>query len=377
MLVTCHIPWYVSHALHALRKCEKLSTKVSDSGPQILRTVRDGLLYAPLTDETDKLERARHKVLESLAYKAEYRTDRVTRHLQRVGNLSASIAQKIGMPQADVEILRRAAPLHDVGTIQIPETILFKPGRLSEDEFEVVKEHPKVGAEMLSNESSPLIRTAQKIALTHHERYDGQGYPNHLEGNDIPLVGQIVSVVDILDTLTSDRPYKPAWGVGRALTELNQQGGKQVNPRLVTVLRRVLFEEGVLADPRQMARNRVFIQGTFHSITLFALLRLIAERRRSLRLVTFCGLSKGEFLVYKGHLVHVRFEGFAGEQAFFQTAIEIENRSDAKFIVEGWEVRRLPDVLVNIHEPLEQLIHKAAVALHQLGLLNPGHAKVI
>jgi putative nucleotidyltransferase with HDIG domain len=350
---------------------------VSETGPQILRTVRDGLLYAPLTDEADKLERARHKVLESLAYKAEYRTDKVTRHLQRVGNLSASIAQKIGMPQTEVEILRRAAPLHDVGAIQIPETILLKPGRLSEDEFEVVKEHPKVGAEMLSNEHSQLIRTAQQIALTHHERFDGRGYPNHLEGNAIPLVGQIVSVVDILDTLTSDRPYKPAWAVGRALSELKQQSGKQVNPRLVTVLKRVLHEEGVLVNPKQLARNRVFIQGNFQNITLFALLRLISQRQRSLRLVTFCGLSKGEFLVYKGHLVHVRFEGFSGEQAFFQTAIEIENRADARFIVEAWGVRRLPDVLVNVHEPLEQLIHKAAVALHQLGLLTAGHAKVI
>lgn len=337
------------------------------ASPQILRTVRDGLLYAPLGGD-DKLERARHQLLASLAYKAEYRSATVTRHPQRVGHLSAQLATKLGIPRSDAELLRRAAPLHDVGAIAIPEAILLKPQPLTAEEFAIVQTHPEIGAEMLSNTSSALVRTAQQIALTHHERFDGLGYPRRLAGNAIPLVGQIVSVVDILDTLTSRRPYKPAWPVADALRELERQGGKQVNPRLVTAMRQLLREEGVLAPAKRSAYNHIYVRGSFQTISLIALLQLITRRQRSLRLVSFCRLSKGEGLIYKGELVHMSFEGFSGEQALLQMAIETLLCPDAHFTVEAWQVAHLPEALVNINEALEPLLHKIAVALKQLGL---------
>jgi putative two-component system response regulator len=150
-----------------------------------------------------------------------------------VGKLSALLAQAHGLPPAEVTVIRRAAPLHDVGKIGIPDGILLKPGRLSADEYEIMKTHTTIGAQILSGGRFPLLQVAENIALTHHERWDGGGYPQGLRGESIPLPGRIVSVADAFDAMTRARPYKEAWPVARALAELQQCAGTQFDPKII------------------------------------------------------------------------------------------------------------------------------------------------
>jgi putative two-component system response regulator len=207
-------------------------------------------------ERTIELEGARLDILERLALAAEFRDHTTGRHTQRVGHLSALLAEKIGLQREQVELIRRAAPLHDVGKIGIPDRILLKPGRLSSDEFAAMKEHVTVGAQLLSQGRSRLIHMAEKIALAHHERWDGSGYPNGLAGDEIPLVGQIVAVADVFDTLINERPYKPAWPLHDALTEMQRQRGRWFSPRIVDALFAVLERQPeLLAELLQVERG--------------------------------------------------------------------------------------------------------------------------
>jgi putative two-component system response regulator len=179
-----------------------------------------------------KLEAAQHDALHRLAIAAEYRDDDTGDHTRRVGDLAARLGERIGLPAAEVELLRSAAALHDVGKIGIPDTILLKPGKLTDAEFEQVKAHTQIGANMLAGGGFPLLEMAEQIALTHHERWDGGGYPNGAAREAIPLVGRIVALADVFDALTHDRPYKEAWSVEAAVREIRSQRGRQFDPVL-------------------------------------------------------------------------------------------------------------------------------------------------
>jgi putative two-component system response regulator len=143
------------------------------------------------------------------------------------------LGRALGLQEEDVELLSRAAPLHDIGKIGIPDAILLKPAKLSPVEFEQSKTHTTIGAQILSGSSSPLLRLAEQIALTHHEHWDGHGYPRGLAGEQIPVAGRIVAIADVVDALTHDRPYKPAWSVGKAVAQIVGQSGRQFEPRIV------------------------------------------------------------------------------------------------------------------------------------------------
>ncbi len=186
-----------------------------------------------VAERTVELERARIEILERLARAAEYRDDDTGEHTRRVGELSAAIGRVLGCPDDEVELLARAAPLHDIGKIGIPDAILLKPAKLSGEEFEVMRSHTTIGARILSGSDVGLLRLASSIALTHHERWDGGGYPEGISGEGIPLVGRIVSVADIYDALTHSRPYKPAWAVADAVAEIRAQAGRQLDPGVV------------------------------------------------------------------------------------------------------------------------------------------------
>lgn len=193
-------------------------------------------------ERTIELEAARLDALERLAAAAEYRDHATGRHAQRVGLLSALIAERVGVPPDEVELLRRAAPLHDVGKIGIPDHILLKPGRLTREEFAEMQRHVGVGAQLLSQGRSQLIVMAECIAAYHHERWDGSGYPRGLRGDEIPLVGQIVAVADVFDTLVHERPYKRAWPVEEAVAEVRRQRGRWFAPRMVDAFLEVLAD---------------------------------------------------------------------------------------------------------------------------------------
>lgn len=160
-------------------------------------------------------------------------------HSTRVGEVSAQLASILGWTAAQVSLIRRAAPLHDLGKFAIPEAILLKPSSLSPQEFAVVKQHTSIGSELLHRPQSPLLMMAAQIALTHHERWDGSGYPNGLRGNEIPLCGRIVAVADVYDALTRPRVYKEAWSAERAVQEIVSGRGTKFDPLVVDAFLRM------------------------------------------------------------------------------------------------------------------------------------------
>jgi len=182
---------------------------------------------------TAELHSARRQVLDRLAIAAEYRDDQTGEHTRRVGQLSERIARALGKNDSYSEAIAAAALLHDVGKIGIPDRILLKPGPLDPDEWEIMKTHPTIGASILSDCDEPVMQMACEIALTHHERWDGRGYPTGLRGLEIPLAGRIVSVADSYDAMTSERPYKAAKSHEWAMAELEAMAGKQFDPALV------------------------------------------------------------------------------------------------------------------------------------------------
>ncbi|WP_281166707.1 tetratricopeptide repeat protein [Deinococcus apachensis] len=194
---------------------------------------------ALVRERTHELEQAQVEIVTRLAVAAEYRDDLTGEHTWRVGHVSALIARELGLPDEDVALLRIAARLHDVGKIGIPDAILLKPGKFTPEEQERMKAHTLIGARILSGGHSRLLRMAEEIALSHHERWDGGGYPLGKAGHSIPVTGRIVSVADVFDALTSERPYKQAWDRGDALAELRRQAGTQFDPEVVEAALRV------------------------------------------------------------------------------------------------------------------------------------------
>jgi cyclic di-GMP phosphodiesterase len=200
---------------------------------------QNGFLDQKVRERTAELEATQLEILERLALAAEYRDDNTGEHTRRVGELAARIAEALGCSMKDVELIRHAAPLHDVGKIAISDLVLLKPGKLSAEEFESIKSHAWLGAQMLSGGRFPLLQLAEQIALTHHERWDGTGYLG-LRGETIPLAGRIVTVADVFDALTSERPYKGAWSPREAIEEIKRQSGRQFDPRVVEAFLKVI-----------------------------------------------------------------------------------------------------------------------------------------
>lgn len=186
-----------------------------------------------VAERTRDLDQARLEILERLALAGEFRDDDTQEHAWRIGRTSALLAIGLGLPDREVELIRRAAPLHDIGKVGIPDAILLKPGKLTDEEFETIKTHTTIGAEILSGSRSPLLLMAERIALTHHERWDGRGYPEGIHGEQIPLPGRIVAVADVFDALTHERPYKRAWPVPDALAEILPEASRQFDPEVV------------------------------------------------------------------------------------------------------------------------------------------------
>lgn len=178
---------------------------------------------------------ARHETIERLARAAEYRDDETAAHLHRMSAYCYLLGQKLGLDEYACEMLRIASPMHDVGKIGIPDHILLKPGRLSADEYTIMKEHAEIGFRILSGSDSELVRFAASIAHTHHEQWSGGGYPRGLSGEDIPLEGRIAAVADVFDALTSARPYKKAWPVEEAVAHLQAGSGGHFDPNMISL----------------------------------------------------------------------------------------------------------------------------------------------
>jgi PAS domain S-box-containing protein len=190
-------------------------------------------LEAKVAERTYELDNARAETLQLLAIAVEFRDDQTSQHTERVGALAADIAARLGLRAEQVARIREAASLHDIGKIAIPDRILLKPGDLDERERTLMQTHAALGARLLSTSSSPVLQMAAVIAATHHEWWNGSGYPSGLAGERIPLVGRVVAVADVFDALTHDRPCKVAWPVEQATARIRRASGRQFDPRVV------------------------------------------------------------------------------------------------------------------------------------------------
>jgi putative two-component system response regulator len=193
------------------------------------------MLEAEVRRQTEALRKREEEISLRLVSAAEYRDDETGSHIRRIGLVSASLAKEMGLDTSTVDDIRIAAPMHDIGKIGVPDNILRKPGRLTPEEFNIVKEHTTIGAQILDGSDIRLIRMAKDIALYHHERWNGMGYPTGLSGEDIPLYARIVAVVDVFDALSSPRVYKPAFSVEKTVGIIKAERGEHFDPQVLDV----------------------------------------------------------------------------------------------------------------------------------------------
>ncbi|WP_028582039.1 HD-GYP domain-containing protein [Desulfogranum japonicum] len=183
--------------------------------------------------QTRQLHETRLQVIQRLGKAAEFKDNETGLHVIRVSKYAYILAKAMGLNETDSDLLMNAAPMHDIGKIGIPDIILKKPGKLTDDEFDTMKSHCAIGADVIGFDDSDLLRLAREIALTHHEKWNGRGYPHGLIGDNIPLPGRIVAITDVFDALTSDRPYKKAWPTDSAVELLHKEAGEHFDPQLI------------------------------------------------------------------------------------------------------------------------------------------------
>jgi putative two-component system response regulator len=191
--------------------------------------------------------------LHKLALAAEYRDGQTFEHAQRVGNTAARLGELLGLTPVEVAHIQEAAPLHDIGKLSVSDTILLKHGKLTPEQRDHMRRHPVVGHDILAGSHSEVLTLAAEISLSHHEWWDGSGYPNGLKGEQIPLSGRIVALADVYDSLCHERPYKKAWTVERARHEIQHLSGRQFDPTIVDAFNQLNAHK--LADRQQPAEK--------------------------------------------------------------------------------------------------------------------------
>ena len=200
---------------------------------------------------TAELHSTRLQIVQRLGMAAEYRDEETGNHILRMSHSCALLARAVGWNDADCDLILNASPMHDIGKIGIPDAILLKPGKFEPHEWEIMKSHASIGGKLLEGDDSDLLRMAREIALSHHEKWDGSGYPNGLVGEAIPMAGRIAALADVFDALTSVRPYKKAWPVEEAVAYVRDNSGRHFDPDLVEVFLRQL--PGILAIRERFA----------------------------------------------------------------------------------------------------------------------------
>lgn len=232
----------------ALRKSNK---QLEDRAAWLAEEVRNA---------TSQIIAREQETIFCLARAAEYRDPETDSHIMRMAHYSKHIARVLALPVELQDLLLEAAPMHDIGKVGTPDLILLKPGKLTDAEFSIMKQHAQIGYEVLNASSSHLLKVAAEIALSHHEKYDGSGYPRALAGEAIPLFGRIVAVADVFDALTSERPYKKAWNVEQASQLIRDGSGKHFDPLCVTAFLtdfdEILAIKSRFADEEIVLRDR-------------------------------------------------------------------------------------------------------------------------
>lgn len=216
-------------------------------------------LIEMVKQRTQELEETRLQIIRRLGRAAEFKDDDTGYHVIRMSHYARLLALSDGMPEYRAELLFNAAPMHDIGKIGLPDHILQKPGPLTPEEWVIVRRHPAIGAGIIGRHNNELLEMARVISLTHHEKWDGSGYPRGLKGEEIPLIGRIVAVADVFDALLSERPYKHAWPVEEAIAYLQRESGQHFDPNLVPKfiellpqMRAVMTQYSTLAGKKAM-----------------------------------------------------------------------------------------------------------------------------
>lgn len=200
---------------------------------QILLSNQARHLEVEVRKATEDILERELEALHIIGKAAEYKDPETGKHNYRVANYSVIVANELGLSEEEQDILYYAAPMHDIGKVGIADHILLKPGPLTEDEWEVMMQHPEIGYNILMNSKSNYLKAGATIAYNHHERYDGAGYPRGIAGKDIPILGRIVAIADVFDALTSKRPYKDAWAFNEAVIEIQELRGNHLDPDIV------------------------------------------------------------------------------------------------------------------------------------------------
>ena len=195
-----------------------------------------------------QLRRVSNETIQRLVIAAEYKDRATASHIRRIGDYSLLLAEGLGLPEAERKLLQAASPMHDVGKIGVPDAVLQKHGGLSAAEWSIVQRHTVIGAGILGGSDSELLQAGEVIALSHHEWWDGTGYPNGSAGEDIPLWGRIVAVADVFDALISQRPYKPAFTTDKAIRILKAGRGSHFDPQLVDLFCERMTDVGLISD---------------------------------------------------------------------------------------------------------------------------------
>jgi len=200
------------------------------------------ILEEQVKTRTAELYQTRQEVIHRLGLAAEYRDNETGNHIIRMSKYAQLLALAYGLSEQDAEIILNAAPMHDIGKIGIPDRILLKPGKLDAEEWKIMQTHVEMGANILSGSPTELMDTARMIALHHHEKWDGSGYPTGLQGEEISIAGRICALADVFDALTSQRPYKQAWSIEKTLDLIDSETGKHFDPRLTQLIKKNLPE---------------------------------------------------------------------------------------------------------------------------------------
>ncbi len=193
-------------------------------------------------ERTQQLTNTRLEIIRRLGRAAEFKDNETGLHVIRMSHYTRLIAEALSYDDDWVDLIFNAAPMHDIGKIGIPDNVLLKPGKLDDDEWKIMRRHPKIGADIIGDDDSPLLKMAREIAFTHHEKWDGTGYPQRLKGEEIPITARIVAIADVFDALTTERPYKKAWEIDAAVKLIDEEAGKHFDPAIVKVFHSVLPE---------------------------------------------------------------------------------------------------------------------------------------
>lgn len=231
---------YITKPFHIVELKARIRTHLSLKHAMERLANQNHTLDVRVKERTRELQETQLEIIYRLSRAAEFRDNETGMHIKRMSHMCRALAGELDSDEETMDLLFNASPMHDIGKIGIPDRVLLKPGRLDPDEWEIMKTHTTIGAEILSGHPSLLLKVGKLIALTHHEKWNGSGYPQGLSEYEIPLAGRIVSVCDVFDALTSDRPYKKAWPIDKALEEVKACSGTAFDPKIVDAFLRIL-----------------------------------------------------------------------------------------------------------------------------------------